>query len=112
VPAVPDTVEVAVDGFGFRGFGQVSVWTCPGADGDPSVRFFSDPFEACGIGDPQQVRADGIWADHGPVPEDGHFSTTLTVPVDDAAIEAGGVVILAGDMFVPHAATALLEVGG
>lgn len=99
--------EVSVRGFAPGESGGTWVMACPGARGvvDPGSwpGWNGDLTAAC------QLRDDAIASVTAPWVE-GSFEATLQVQVNDTAIQDGGVVIVAGHMWVPASGTVLLRI--
>jgi len=105
VPAEIGVVEVTVTG---NAHDDVWVMVCSGARGviDPAGWPQTDqiPLGVCG----DASRQDGTLLN--PEIEDGRFEAVLQVPIDAQAIEDGGIVITAGDIWVPLRGNALLSI--
>jgi len=116
VGAIPGMVEVTVTGNGSDG--PLAVIACPGVHGLTSVdawwEYDGDAVAMCDV-DIEEAAATGAWREPGVTL--GAFSTTLSVTIDEQAIDDGGVVIVAGPLvsmggppIVTAAGTALLEI--
>lgn len=103
-------VEVAVEGVATPGYSEVFVMACPGLEGNvnPASGLTADLGSLCAA-DAADLRGAGALVNVEVV--NARFSATITVAIDSKAIEDGGVVVLAGDIFVPYAGTALVRVG-
>ena len=112
VPAVRGPVEVTIDGHGFGTASAVFVLVCPGLQGDPDApRASGDISAECEMTQSAKAARDqGMQANVKLDPVDGVFTATLTVPITDDAIADGGVVIVAGDIFMPFWVTELLAI--
>lgn len=106
LPPVPGTFEVTVHGFHAGEQNGVWVTSCPGAKGVVDVDLWEPTDDGigalCALGEDHPV-ATGDFID-------GVFETTIRIDIDESAIEDGGVVITAGDIWVPVAGNVLLRI--
>ena len=108
LPPVPGTYEVTVRGYSTGEQGEVWVTSCPGARGEVDLNAWQPAEEPgslesmCALAEDHHV-AEGDFVD-------GAFETMVQVEIDETAIEDGGVVITAGDIWVPVAGNVLLRI--
>jgi len=105
VPAEIGTVTVTVTG---RSPDDIWVMVCSGARGVVDAADWPPAAEIPGGVCGEVSREAGTLTN--PKLEGGAFEATLQVPIDAEAIEEGGVVITAGDIWVPLRGNALLQV--
>jgi hypothetical protein len=105
VPAVAGPVEIVVEGKRWEGFQEVAVYTCAEAQGDSTSKV---AMGTC-VGDPKEAMESGRFVKLNV--SEGSFSTPLRIEIDQAMIDAGGIVIAAGDIWIPNAAAHTLTIG-
>lgn len=104
---VEGVFDVTVRGFAIGESGGVGIMACPGARGivDPETwpGWNGDLRVTCQVGEDANPPFVTSF-------EESTFETTLQVPVNKVAIEDGGVVIVAGNIWVPASGTILLRI--
>jgi hypothetical protein len=110
LPAAPGPAEVSVTGTAPSGFGNLFVMACPDGEGPAAgeVRPSCESFPTADEEEFDELRDQGmfVWV----TPEDSGFSTMVSFEVDQAMIDKGEVLIIAGDYTIVDWAT--LPIGG